>query len=56
MDVLGIIDAIEENYQKLDDFAKWCISKSLKDLEIQDKQTLREFKDLLTRASIALKR
>jgi hypothetical protein len=49
MDVLGIMDAIEAHYQKLDDFAKWCISKSLKDLEIQEKQTLREFKDLLTR-------
>ena len=56
MDVLGIMDAIEAHYQKLDDFAKWCISKSLKDLEVQDKQTLREFKDLLTRAIIALKR
>ena len=56
MDVIGIMDAIEAHYQKLDDFAKWCISKSFKDLEIQDKQTLREFKDLLTRATIALKR
>ena len=56
MDVIGIMDAIEAHYQKLDDFAKWCISKSFKDLEIQDKQTLREFKDLLTRAIIALKR
>ena len=46
MDVLGVMDAIEAHYQKLDDFAKWYISKSLKDLEIQDKQTFREFKDL----------
>ena len=43
MDVLGIMDAIEAHSQKLDDFAKWCIPKSFKDLEIQDKQTLREF-------------
>ena len=56
MDVIGIMDAIEPHYQKLDDFAKWCISKSFKDLEIKDKHTLREFKDLLTRAIIALKR
>jgi hypothetical protein len=56
MDVLGIMDEIEAHFQKLDDFAKWCISKSFKDLEIQDKQTLKEFKDLLTRAIIALKR
>jgi hypothetical protein len=56
MDALGIMDAIEAHYQKLDDFAKWFISKSFKDREIQDKQTLREFKDLLTRAMISLKR
>jgi hypothetical protein len=56
IDVLVIMDAIESHYQKLDEFAKWCISNSFKDLEIQDKQTLREFKDLLTRAIIALKR
>jgi hypothetical protein len=56
MDVLGIMDAMEAHYQKLDDFLKWCISKSFKDLRVQDKQTLREFKDLLTRAIIALKR
>ena len=50
------MDAIEARYQKLDDFGKWCISKSIKCLEIQDKQTLRLFKDLLVRAAIALKR
>jgi hypothetical protein len=44
MDVLGIMDAIEVHYQKLDDFAKWCRSKSFKDLGIQDKQTLRDLK------------
>ena len=56
LDVLGVMDAIEAHYQKLDDFGKWCISKSIKCLEIQDKQTLRMFKDLLVRAAIALKR
>ena len=56
LDVLGVMDAIEAHYQKLDDFGKWCISKSIKCLEIQDKQTLRMFKDLLVRVAIALKR
>ena len=28
LDVLGVMDAIEAHYQKLDDFGKWCISKS----------------------------
>ena len=51
-----MIDAIETHYQKLDDFGKWCISKSIKCLEIQEKQTLRMFKDLLTRAAVAMKR
>ena len=55
LDVLGVMDAVEAHYQKLDDFGKWCISKSIKCLEIQDKQTLRMFKDLLVRAAIALK-
>jgi hypothetical protein len=41
MDVRGIIDAIEAHYQKLDNFAKGCLSKSLKDLKTQDKQTPR---------------
>ena len=50
------MDAIEAHYQKLDYFGKWCIFKSIKYLEIQDKQTLRMFKDLLVRAAIALKR
>ena len=50
LDVLGVMDAIEAHYQKLDDFGKWCISKSIKCLEIQDKQTL------LTRAAVAMKR
>jgi hypothetical protein len=50
------MDAIEAHYQKLDDFGKWCISKSIKCLEIQVKQTLHMFKDLLVRAAIALKR
>ena len=26
LDVLGVMDAIEGHYQKLDDFGKWCIS------------------------------
>jgi hypothetical protein len=56
LDVLGVMEAIEAHYQKLNDFGKWCISKSIKCLEIQDKQTLRMFKDLLIRAAIALKR
>ena len=56
LDVLEVLDAIEAHYQKLDDFGKWCISKSIKCLEIQDKQTLRMFKDLLVRAAIALRR
>ena len=56
LDVLGVMDAIEAHYQKLDDFGKWCIFKSIKCLEIQDKQTLRMFKDLLVRAAFALKR
>ena len=56
LDVLCVLDAIEAHYQKLDDFGKWCISKSIKCLEIQDKQTLRMFKDLLIRAAIALRR
>ena len=30
LDVLGVMDAIEAHYQKLDDFGKWCISKSIK--------------------------
>ena len=55
-DVLEVMDAIEAHYQKLDDFGKWCISKSIKCLETQDKQTLRMFTDLLVRAAIALKR
>ena len=55
LDVLGVMEAIEAHYQKLDDFGKWCISKSIKCLEIQNKQTLRMFKDLLIRAAIALK-
>ena len=54
-DVLGVMDAIEAHYRKRDDFGNWCISKSIKCLEIQDKQTLRKFKDLLVRAAIALK-
>ena len=33
LDVLGVMDAIEAHYQKLDDFGKWCISKSIKCLE-----------------------
>ena len=37
LDALGVMDAIEAHYQKLDDFGKWCISKSIKCLEIQDK-------------------
>jgi hypothetical protein len=56
LDVLGVIDAIEAHYQKQDDFGKWCISKFIKCLEAQDKQTLRMFKDLLVCAAIALKR
>jgi hypothetical protein len=56
LDVLGVIDAIETHYQKLDDFGKWCISRSIECLEIQDKQTLRMFEDLLVRMAIALKR
>ena len=56
LDVLGVMDAIEAHYQKLDDFGKWCISKSIKCLEIQDKRPLRMFKDLLTRAAVAMKR
>jgi hypothetical protein len=56
LDVLGVMDAIDAHYQKLDDFSKWRISRSIKCLEIQDKQTLRMFKDLLVRAAIALKR
>ena len=56
LDVLGVMDAIEAHYQKLDDFGKWCISRSIKCLEIQDKQTLRVFNDLLVRAAIAIKR
>jgi hypothetical protein len=54
--VLGVMDAIKAHYQKLDDFGKWCISKFVKCLEIQDKQTLRMFKVLLVRAANALKR
>jgi hypothetical protein len=56
LDVLGVMKSIEAHYQKLDDFGTWCISKSIKCLEIQDKQTLRMFKDLLIRAEMALKR
>ena len=56
LDVLCVMEAIEAHYQKLDDFGKWCISKSIKCLEIQDKQTLQMLKDLLVRAAIALKR
>ena len=26
LDVLGVMDAIEAHYKKLDDFGKWCIS------------------------------
>ena len=56
LDVLGVMDAIEAHYQKLVDFGKCCISKSIKCQEIQDKQTLRMFKDLLVRAAISLNR
>jgi hypothetical protein len=55
LDALGVMDTIEAHYQKLDDFGKWWISKSIECLETQDKQTLRMFKDLLVRAAIALK-
>jgi hypothetical protein len=48
MDVLGITDVTEGHYQKLDDFAKWCISRSFKDLKIQDKHTLRVSKTYQT--------
>ena len=30
LDVLGVMDAIEAHYQKLDDFGKWCISASIR--------------------------
>ena len=50
------MDAIKTHYQKLDDFGKWCISKSIKYLEVQDKQTLRMFKNLLVSSAISLKR
>jgi hypothetical protein len=56
LDVLGVMDAIEAHYQNLDGFGSWCISKSINCLEIQDKRTLRMFKDLLIRAAIDLKR
>jgi hypothetical protein len=56
LNVLGVMDAIEAHYQKLNDFDKWCVFKSIKCLELQDKQTLRILKDLLVRAAIALKR
>ena len=29
LDVLGVMDTIVAHYQKLDDFGKWCISKSI---------------------------
>ena len=51
------MDAIEAHHQKLEDFGKWCISKSIKCLEIQDiKQTLQMIKNLLARSAIALRR
>jgi hypothetical protein len=34
LDVLGVMDAIKVHYQKLDDFGKWCVSKSVECLEI----------------------
>jgi hypothetical protein len=56
LDVLGVMDAIETHYQKMDYFGKWRISKSIMCLKFHDKQTLRMFKNLLVRAVIALKR